>query len=141
MAKRLQAKLFTGWRSVDGPRQEYPFRFVRDISDNCGVLDVAFAEYQGGEPPNPSCEDLVKLATNAGPAKELVDTEYGHCSLGKYGTAVFCSNDFQYIKRWFLSNGYDFIIAEYHNYVTPENLELEELEQIVKSLDLTEEQK
>jgi hypothetical protein len=69
----------------------------------------------------------------------LTETEFGECALGQYGTAKFYSEDFQYIQCWYLSNGKDFIYAEYHNYLIPEDEELQELHQIVKGLELAEE--
>jgi hypothetical protein len=62
MTKRLQVILFNGWKSIEGPREYYPYRFIREIGNKYGILDIGFAEYSGGTVPNPSHKDLMELA-------------------------------------------------------------------------------
>jgi|SRR5579859_1834263 len=129
MSNRLKVNLFPGWKMTDGPRKEYPYRFYRKASQPYGVLDVTLAEFKGGVIPNPSYDDLLKLATG-GNESELVSREHGDCDFGRYGTAHFRSSDWAYTQRWFLSNGRDFIIAEYHNHTEPLAIELNELRKL-----------
>jgi hypothetical protein len=135
MSKRLKVNLFPGWKTTEGPPKEYPYRFYREAIQPYGVLDVTLAEYKGGVIPNPSYDDLLKLATGS-IESELVSRAHGDCDLGRCGTAQFRSSDGAYTQRWFSSNGRDFIIAEYHSHTEPSATELDELQEIVKSLKL-----
>ena len=141
-ADQLKIQIPTGWKCAEGPRQDYPYRCVHETSTYNGVLDITVAYYNGGEVPDPSYDDLVKVAkaTPSNKSQEaLTATQSGDCLFGKYGTAISRSPDYQYIQRWALSNGKDFILAEYHNYVMPEDIELREVQQMVKTLTLRNE--
>jgi hypothetical protein len=138
MSKRLQIKLFSNWISVEGDREDYPYRLFPKNKTRNSILDITFAEYKGGIIPNPTYDDLVNLAKNKS-TLQIVNVEHGDCKLGKYGVAQFSSNNVPFFQKWFLSNGKDFIIAEYQSLVEPSDSEVREVRSIIKNLDLIDE--
>jgi hypothetical protein len=140
LAKRLQVKLLPNWAQSDNPGG--PATFYRTDSDDSGALQVSlYAEDTGGKVPNPTPDDLVKLAQGHGQrhdAGELVGTHSGSCDLGSFGAAVFRSAEYSRIQCWYLSNGRDFVLATHVCTVEPEATEVSEAQQIVGMLGLSE---
>ena len=138
MSARLAVTLFRGWKSVDSPRDEYPYRFIGEAAEDYGVLDVAIGEYVRGKIPNPTYDMLIDLARRGGREgfERLVETHSGDLKFGRFGSATFQSDTFKYIQFWFISNGLDFIIVEYHKWEAPSNRVLAELQQIVASMSI-----
>ena len=133
MAKRVQIRLLPSWTSADNPGG--PATFIRHASHDSGALQVSLmAEYTEGELPHPTPQDLVELAECHGArqdAGELVETDSGACQLGSFGTAVFQSSEYPRIQLWYLSNGYDFVLATHVCSTEPEAAEVKEAQQIV----------
>lgn len=116
MKKRARVKLLSGWTDYSRDNPDGPPTFLRDRSEVPGPLQVSMAEWVGGEVPNSSESDLVRLATDSGRRQEagdLVETDSGKCDLGMYGTAVFRSQEYPRTQIWFLSNGRDFVMASH----------------------------
>jgi hypothetical protein len=138
MAKRVKVRLLPNWASADNPGG--PATFYRTDSQDSGALQVSLmAEYTGGAPPNPTAQDLIELAQGHGErhdAGELVETGSGASRIGTFGTAVFRSAEFPRIQFWYLSNGYDFVLATHVCSVEPEAAEVAEAQQIVGMLGL-----
>jgi hypothetical protein len=139
MRKRVAVRLLPNWASADNPGG--PATFVRTGTQDAGALQVSLlAEYTGGKPPQPTPDDLVKLARGHGErqdAGKLVETKSGPCQLGYFGTAVFHSAEFPRIQLWYLSNGYDFVLATHVCTVEPEDAEVTEAQQTVGMLGLS----
>lgn len=138
MAKRLQVRLLPNWARSDNPGG--PVTFYRTDSNDSGALQASlYAEYTGGNVPNPLPPDLIALAQGHGQRHnvgELVDTDSGACDLGSYGTAVFRSEEHPRVQFWYLSNGRDFVLATHICTVEPETVEVAEAQRIVGMLGL-----
>jgi hypothetical protein len=139
MGKRLHVQLLPNWTSADNPGG--PATFIRTDSRDSGALQVSLmAEYKSGKPPLPTAEDLIELAQGHGErhdAGELVDRTSGACRLGTFGTAVFQSAEYPRLQFWYLSNGYDFVLATHVCATEPEGAEVTEAQQIVGMLGLS----
>lgn len=138
MSKNLRITLPTNWISAEGECEDYPYRFYPKCKVQNSILDITFAEYKGGKLPNPTYEDLVKLAKGKSNL-EIVSVEYGDCKLGKYGTARFRLENVPFFQKWFLSNGKDIVIAEYQSLIEPADPDLQELNLIISSINLVDE--
>jgi len=112
----------------------------RDAPDPAGCLQASiFAEYTSGDIPNPTGEQLIDLAKKRGVGYEigeLIETGDGKCKLGVYGSATFRSQEFPWFQIWYLSNGYDFVLATYICEIRPASVELKEVQDIVTQIDL-----
>ena len=136
---RLKIQLPPDW----APLEETRNTFYRVASKDSGALQVSFAEYKGGEIPNPTADDLKQLAVESANNKklgELVESSSGPCLFGTMGTAVFRAPEHARFQIWFLSNGRDFITATHVCIDEPEPKEVAEAQQIVENLTLGREQ-
>jgi hypothetical protein len=135
----LQVTLSAGWSDHSKENPDGPVTFLRDWSQESGALQVSWAEYRGGEVPNPSPETLVQLSSSAGMRaefSELVDSFNGACAFGHFGSVVFRSCDYPRAQFWHLSDGRDFIMVTHIFGSTPDLREIEEAQEIVRSLVL-----
>ena len=109
----LKVKLLKGWADYSRENPDGPPTFLRDLSEVPGPLQISTWEYEGGEIPNPSEDDLKHMSVELGRKNfgELVETSSGACTFGKMGTAVFHSGEYPRVQVWHLSNGKDFILA------------------------------
>lgn len=140
MAKRVQVRLVWNWEQIANP--EGPATFIRADTDEPGVLQVSlYAEYKSGKTPNPTARDLIELACGHGERHavgELVETSSGVCDLGTFGSAVFQSEEYAREQFWYLSNGWDFVLATLICTTEPDPDEVAEAQQIVQMLTLSE---
>ncbi len=138
MPSRLQIQLPDNWFLQ--PQTTGPVTLLRDAPDPAGSLQVSiYAEYTGGAIPAPTDQQLVDLAKKHGQrhgAGELVETNSGTCKLGMFGTAIFHDPEFPFIQFWYLSNGYDFVLATFVCEIQPGVSERKEAEQIVAAINL-----
>jgi hypothetical protein len=139
MSKQLRVKLLPNWTTEKNP--DGPATFVRTDSQDSGALQASLmTEYTGGKAPLPTVEGLIDLAQGHGERHavgELVETAGGACALGRFGTAVFRSEEFPRMQLWYLSNGHDIVLASYICCTEPEPAEVEEAQQIVGTLGLS----
>lgn len=140
MAKKVQVRLLPRWAQMPNPNG--PASFTRDDLDEPAVLQVSLhAEYRSGPAPNPTVADLIELAQGLGrrhDAGEVVESFGGECELGRLGSVVFRSNKYPRIQFWYLSNGFDFVLATLVCSKEPEPDELKEAGEIVGRLALGE---
>lgn len=137
MRKRIQVKLLPGWANYSRENPDGPATFLRDTSRVPGPLQVSLTTYLGGEVANPSLQDLVRMASSFGDtlgASELIETICGECVFGCFGSAVYRSPENPRMQVWYLSDGYDFILATHICPEKPEPSEVEEVQEIVKGL-------
>ena len=102
---------------------------------------MSFAEYKGGEVPNPSPDDLLALARGTAEREEgaqLLETASGECTFGIWGTAVFRTSHCPRFQVWHLSNGRDFIFVTHIFCNDPDPNEVPEAQKIVNSLNLAD---
>ena len=112
--KRISVLLPDGWGDYSSENPDGPATFLRDLSEVPGAFQVSSMLYTGGEAPNPSCDDLIKLAKETGEtmrAGEVVETPSGECRFGVFGSVVFRSAELPHTQVWQLSNGRDIILA------------------------------
>jgi hypothetical protein len=129
--------LLPGWSDYSHQNPEGPATFLRESSKVPGPLQVSLIGYRGGEIPNPSLQSLVNMASEMGDtlgATELVETTSGDCAFGRFGSAVFRSVECPRMQVWYLSDGYDFILATHICGGEPDWSEVAEVEEIVKRL-------
>lgn len=108
MRKKIKVQLTDGWSDYSKENPDGPSLFLRDDSESPAPLQVSLTEYVAGEIPNPSEHDLVKLSEKTGNERDfgdLIETNSGDCAMGKYGTAIFKSNEYPRMQVWYLSNG------------------------------------
>ena len=138
MPKHVQITLPPNWRDSSAENPDGPPTYLR--SSACpGPLQVSWAWYCGGQPPNPTDADLVDLATLI--TEKIKDAEpiaktSGACAIGRFGSAVINSNEFGRVQVWYLSNGFDFITVTHIGAIEPE--EIAEAELIVASLGIVD---
>lgn len=134
----LKIKLLTGWSEHNNP--DGPPTYCRALSESPGALQVSWAEYKGGKPPNPSPAALIRMAQEFGQKDddfgELVETSSGTCDFGTMGTAIFRSPEHPRIQLWFLSNGRDFIMVTHICTTVPDPIEVREAQEIVRMLKI-----
>jgi hypothetical protein len=139
MGKRVQVRLLSRWLQMANP--EGPASFIRSDLDEPAVLQVSlFAEYKSGPAPNPTVADLIELAEGLGKrhdACEVVESFGGECELGRFGSVVFHSAEYPRTQFWYLSNGFDFVLASLLCSKVPEPHELSEASEIVLALTLS----
>ncbi|MHC4215721.1 MAG: hypothetical protein ACYSWP_20430 [Planctomycetota bacterium] len=141
MRKRIKITLLPGWIDYSSENPEGPATYLRDASEVPGAFQVSLAEHIGREIPNPSLEDFVELASKTGEttgATEVIETVSGECRFGRFGSAVMRSKEYSRIQVWYLSEGYDFILATHICTENPDQTELAEVQEIVKELVLVE---
>ncbi len=140
MAKCLTLNLPEGWEDATHLHENATFSFRRALPRSTGLLQVMIAEYQGGEPPNPTEADLIDFAVGAGNENhggEMVSTFSGSHKLGVFGSAVFIGRNEQqsnYFQVWFLSNSYDLVYVIFESPQAPGDEELAEAQAIVGQL-------
>lgn len=137
MRKRVTVRLLPGWSDYSHQNPEGPATFLRDTSKVPGPLQVSFVGYRAGEIPNASLQSLVNMASDMGDtlgATEVVQTTSGDCAFGRFGSAVFRSAENPRMQVWYLSDGYDFILATHICGEEPDGSEVAEVEEIVKRL-------
>ena len=133
----IKAELPDGWSDHTFEDPSGPVTFLRDESNEPGVIQITLTLYEDGKIPNPSCEDLIKLSTKVGenmPAGDLIETSSGKCTFGIFGTAIFKSKEFPRTQIWYLSDGFNFILATHIFAGFPEPEEVDEAQRIVSSL-------
>lgn len=133
----IRAKLPRGWSDHSLENPDGPATFLRDISSEPSVLQVSFALQKAGEIPNPSREDLVKLANKTGEDMllgNLIETSSGKCAFGIFGTAIFKSKQNPRTQIWYLSDGSNFILATHICVGDPQAEEVAEAQRIVSNL-------
>jgi len=136
-SKNLNVKLPKGWSDYTHEYKNGLRTFLRHDSKESGVIQISVVSYKNGEIPNPSCKDLVELAKKTGeniPAGDVIETLSGNCTFGIYGTAIFKSEEFHRTQVWYLSDGYNFILATYICTATPEAEEISEAQDIINSI-------
>ena len=132
---RLNIKLPKGWSNYHNP--DGPPTYCRDLSETPGPLQISWAEYKGGGLPNPSADDLKRMAEEFGQKHEfgeLVESSSSPCEFGTMGTAVFHSTENPTIQMWHLSNGRDFIMVTHICPTEPDPIEVREAQEIVRTL-------
>lgn len=67
---------------------------------------------------------------------KLIGTESGECIFGKYGGSIYSNEKFKRIFIWWLSNGKDYLVATYICDAIPEQEELNEVQRMVKEMDI-----
>jgi hypothetical protein len=141
MKNNIKITLLPGWIDVSKDVPKGPPTFLRESSECSGALQVSQIEYAGGQVPNPSEQDLIKMSCGFGHGKdvnfgEIIKSYSGDCTFGKFGTAIYQSQEFPRSQIWHLSNGRDFILVTHICSEVPDTQELDEVDRIVKMLTL-----
>jgi hypothetical protein len=134
---RLKVRLTGSW--APHPNEGGPATFVRGASADAGVLQVSWAEYEGGPLPNPTLADLEEMAHEFGRPHgfgEPRESGSGACPFGAFGTATFQTPSLARIQVWLLSNGRDFIYVTHLCEVAPDPAEIAEADEIARCLSL-----
>jgi hypothetical protein len=111
-----------------------PFTLTR--VDGCGALQFTLGIYQSGRMPDPSPTTLLSMARDFGVARELTDPSSevaesaGHLNVG--AVSYRWSDDF--VRVWYISDGWNFAVATYTCGLGEESLELAGCERIVRTL-------
>jgi hypothetical protein len=137
--KRIKVALLPGWRDFSKENPDGPATYLRGSSERPGAFQVSCADHVSGAVPNPSRQNLVRLAGEAGDTEgtaEVIETMSGECRFGQYGSAVLRSPEYRRMQVWFLSDGYDLIMATHVCAGEPNQHELAEVQHIVENLVL-----
>jgi hypothetical protein len=141
MSKRIRVTLPQGWSDYSHENPDGPPTYLRDDSDVPGPLQISAQWYAGGEVPDPSLDDLIKLAKavgNSWDGQEVIETGGGQCAFGRFGTVVSRTTELARAQVWYLSNGRDFILATHFCSEQPDPLEIDEAREIVHRLGVVE---
>ena len=137
---RLKIQLPTNWTQQNNPSG--PATFSRQGST--GALHVSWAEYRGAKPlPEITADSLKTMAIAFGQKHGLGETgesSNGPCGFGRFGTAVFRSNQHPRVQVWFISDGRDHIMATHICDREPHPSEVDEAQHIAASLALVPDQ-
>jgi hypothetical protein len=141
--ERLQVKLFPNWTDYSKNNPEGPLTYINTECKTINPMQITYAIYNKGKNPNSSLEDLVKMNTEFGEKHELtiINSCTGNCTFGKYATAIWGSDSFQWFQIWHLTNGKDFIFVIYICEIKPESRILDEAHSIVLNLNIRFESK
>jgi len=134
---RLKIQIPKSWAAQENPNG--PATFCRHLSHIPGPLQVSWAEYSHGSIPNPSVQDLQRMAVEFGQKNgcgDLFESGSSSCVFGSMGTAIFRSSQHPRIQLWFLSNGRDFINVTHICPTEPDPIEVQEAQVIVRTLSL-----
>ncbi len=127
------------WHTVNDPDLKSLITLRRGEGDTAGVMQVSVGFFQGGQPPNPSQEELMGHAQRYGPKigyGQPYEAASGLCAIGLFGTAVFYPNPQHRAQLWFVSNSRDMILVSYVCSHQPEPGELAEAQGIVNTATL-----
>ncbi|HEX9513241.1 MAG TPA: hypothetical protein VF939_22275 [Puia sp.] len=98
--EKLRISFSDGWKNISHENPEGPPTFIKEASEEPGVLQISTAEYLGGEHPNPTFSDLIELSEKTGLNNQfgnIQNKETGNCKYGKYGFVEFARPNFPYI--------------------------------------------
>lgn len=135
--RRLKASLLQGWGDYSSENPDGPPTFLRDASECPGPLQVSLTLYKSGKKPDPGEADLIDMARELGGSHgfgDLKGVTGGECAFGIYGTCIFASSEYPRAQFWYLSNGYDFILATHLCPEEPDPVEVREADEIVMAL-------
>jgi hypothetical protein len=139
MVRKLNVPLPPGWDRVPGDKPDAPETFVRKESPEPGALQVSVQLGSTGEASaGPTSEQLVDVARNLAERDggRLVSSESGECALGRFGSATTTSEEMPHVKVWVLTNGSDAVLATHMAAKAPEQVELNQADQIVRRLTI-----
>lgn len=136
MESNIFVSLPNTWLDISKQNPEGPSTYIRQEYKKSllNYLQFSLANYVKGKIPNPTESDLIALSEKAGVKAnfgKLVKNNSGNCKFGKFGTAIFSSEENPLSQVWYLSNGKDFILVSYLCSKEPHELELQEVENIV----------
>lgn len=132
-AERLKVLLFPGWVDCSAQNKDDLPTYMRETSEHPGLLQISCAVYQEGHKPNSSKFELAHIAAEFGMTHDLgnlTESYPGDCKFGRFGTAVFRSEDYPRFQIWFLSNGHDFIFVSHICPTEPDSQEVIEAHEI-----------
>jgi hypothetical protein len=133
---RAKITLPRNWLDISKDNPGGPPTFCRD-SDDSGALQISVqAEYESGEVPNPTAEDLVGLAENTAirePGATIRERLSGTCAIGTFGSVVTSWPDCPHVQIWWLSDGRDLVLATHICSVVPPVAEIREARQIIQA--------
>ena len=139
--KHLILNLPDDWVNISADNPDGPPTYCKKAYD--GVFQVSIpARYQGGKKPDPTPEYLRKLAVDYGLKKELGDLKdqsMGSCGIGQFGRASFYLQDQGWTHLWYLSDGWDFILATYVSKEQVSDSETTDIAVILRDMEYTEE--
>jgi hypothetical protein len=140
---RLKINLPPDWEDVSHENPEGPPTYVRSGENATGVLQISIQSiYESGPEPNPTYGELIRLCEHVASTQQanVVGRYSGECSLGIFGCVIANSDELPNIQIWTLSNGKDFVLATFLGMETPDPEELEQAENIVKTILLVKDQ-
>lgn len=122
------------WERVDDPDSCEPLTLARKVG-GLGALQFSVARYVKGTPGLPSAGDLLVMAEEFGVAHELgrpIDTTTLSSDL-LLGAASFAAGG-DFVRVWYVSDGWNFALATYVCENGEEDKEVVECERIVRSV-------
>lgn len=140
----LEVKLFPDWVDYYNKSKRGYFTYIKKSCKTINPLQISYLLYKDGKMPNPTFDDLLKMCIEFGTKYKCdlcLGKCYGECVFGRYASAIFKTNEFQWYQVWHLSNGKDFMFVTYICEDKPEDYVLEEAHEIVMNLNLKFEQK
>lgn len=147
MGKKLTIWLPDHWANVSHENPDGPLTMCWDDAAACGAFQLSTAEYKGGKEPRTSEPELVQFAVAFGERHgwgELISSCSGKCKMGSFGTAAFKPtepippDDPAFSQVWFITNGWDFVLATFIAMQPPEQQELDDAHRIAEGIDLSE---
>ena len=125
-----------GWNEVTDLEDGAPFTLAKP--DGVGALQFSPAVYKGGRVPSPSVDDLLEMVTEFGVQHDLGDAfGYGtdDATIRLAGANYHDGEDF--IRVWYVSDGKSFVLVTYVCQWGLERKEIDECEEIVRSVRFT----
>lgn len=133
---RLKIELFNNWAPYEMP--DGPSTFCRQESSN--AFQISWAEYCGESPlPEITTDSLKQMAIKFGNDNrfgDLIESSGDDCRFGRFGSAVFRSDEYPRTQVWFITDGRDYIMATHICDSEPEPSEVAEVQAIARSLAL-----
>jgi len=127
-----------GWEDTTGLVQgnDAPFT-VTKAAAGVGALQFSPAIYERGERPEPTLEDLSKMLREFAANHQLGDSFEQTVVTGElFGIGASYHREDDFIRVWYLSNGWSFLLVTYVCEWESRHVEVSEREQMVSSIRL-----
>jgi hypothetical protein len=133
----LELEAAVEWKDITD-EGDVPFTLARAI-DGVGALQFSTAIYKSGPVPSPSLQDLSSLLEDFRRSQNLRephDPEIESGNLSLVGSSFRSEGDF--IRVWYVSDGFNFVLATYVCEWGYQDKELAQCKEIVRSIRFVE---
>lgn len=100
--RQLRVKLLPDWVDLSSEYLDGPPTVIRESSVSPGALQFSISQYESGEMPDPSDDDLINLSIDVGEQSEagqFLSSLSGKCQFGRFGSAIFQSEEIPHFSN------------------------------------------